>query len=137
MEYPPRYAVLLSKQVDPAHFTVIRHTVHGTRPYSYKTTRYGIRNMQHSVDDKPAAIKYWLADGTLISHQWYRYGVKHRDNDRPSEYFPRLKRMYWCRNGARHRDGDRPAVMNTDSYVMKWYRYGIQQAPMSDARYDY
>ena len=122
----PRYAVLLSEQVDPAHFTVTRQLMRyaNYKPYLHKTTRH-VRNMIHSVDDKPAVIRCYPTDKTLKSCQWYKYDVVHRDNDRPSDYFHYMSRMAWCRNGDLHRDGDRPAVMNTDSGRCTWYRHGI------------
>ena len=127
----PRYAVLLSEQVDPAHFTVTRHTTFTYRSYvyEYKTTRY-VRNMLHSVDDNPAVIRHYPASA-FYSYDWYRYGVAHRDNDRPSRYSTCVRLgvgMTWSRNGALHRDGGRPAVMRAQSVgvIMGWFLHDVR-----------
>ena len=60
---------------------------------------------------------------------WYRYGVYHRDGDRPAVVKSSGTRS-WHRNGALHRGDDLPASVATLSFnvtviQMRWYRNGV------------
>ena len=61
---------------------------------------------------------------------WYRYGVYHRDGDRPA-VITRNGTRSWHRNGALHRGDDLPASVATLSpdhgavIQIKWYRNGV------------
>ena len=58
---------------------------------------------------------------------WYRYGVRHRDGDRPAVINYNGTRA-WHRNGVFHRDADLPAlvIIGTGVIDMHWYRNGVE-----------
>ena len=63
---------------------------------------------------------------------WYRYGVCHRDGDRPASV-RRDGHREWHRNGVLHRDGDLAALVSHGyrgggggGVSMHWYRNGTQ-----------
>ena len=60
---------------------------------------------------------------------WYRYGVCHRDGDRPA-LVKRSGSRSWYKNGVLHRDDDLPAVVFVSSLhgvgiQMRWYLNGV------------
>ena len=62
---------------------------------------------------------------------WYRYGVRHRDGDRPA-VIKSIGTREWYRNGAPHRDdADLPALVSILTHVitvieMVWCRNGVE-----------
>ena len=95
-------------------------------------------DLYHSLNDEPAFI---MDDGSII--EWYRYGKKHRDNDKPAvimkksvikdewavddeNYFEEENEnsliYIWYLEGVIHRDGDKPARIEED--CQEWYIYG-------------
>ena len=99
-----------------------------------------LNNRFHSFDDQPAVVY-----GEQIK-MWYKYGLKHRDGDKPAHFSATIKyyknghkhrdgdlpavicpdmSMHWYRNGTRHRDGDQPAIVYT-SGVKYWYWNGFK-----------
>lgn len=95
------------------------------------TTIY-YNDMYHSLNDEPA---FSIDNGSII--EWYKYGKKHRDNDKPAVIMKKsvIKDKWavddedddslisiWYQNELIHRDGDKPAYIDDD--CQKWYING-------------
>jgi hypothetical protein len=81
-------------------------------------SHYWYKNgLRHREDDKPSVI---CADG---SRYWYKNGFIHRDGDEPAIIFQNGTRL-WYKKGLRHREDDKPSVMCADGSCM-WYKNGV------------
>lgn len=65
----------------------------------------------HSMNDEPSlTIASW--SGKVVEQKWYRFGLLHRDNDKPATIDSNVK--VWMMYGVCTRGGDRPAVVFED-----------------------
>jgi hypothetical protein len=71
----------------------------------------------HSFNDMPC--KLWNEDE---AKEWYRHGMRHRDNDQPAIIYLYAKKE-WYQNGELHRDNDQPAGIYLD-VKKEWYQHG-------------
>jgi antitoxin component YwqK of YwqJK toxin-antitoxin module len=84
----------------------------------------------HSFMGQPAFIYY--KDGQIITQEWHKKGVIHRDGDLPAiiEYnnSGKVIEKYYYKKGEFHRDGDLPAYIKYDNNgkvtCQEYYRNG-------------
>jgi hypothetical protein len=87
-----------------------------TKVESKYKTKYILPNGKpHSNYDQPGIVNQ---NGLKI---WYRYGLCHRDDDKPGVTHPEYQS--WYSYGCLHRDGDMPAVIYS-SGNRSWYKNG-------------
>ena len=60
----------------------------------------------HSFNDEPAII----IPGSFDCKEWYRFGKRHRDHDKPALIYSDGSKQWWV-NGKCHRDHDQPAII--------------------------
>jgi len=92
-----------------------------------------------SINDK-SAIDLMTLNNKIFSKRWYKNGILHRDNDKPtilekitSETHFRL--ITWHQNGVLHRDNNKPSYLefwgNGEIAIASWYNKGIMVANLN------
>jgi hypothetical protein len=81
----------------------------------------------HGLMGHPADVWHNIR-GTLVSQNWYKKGIHHRDKDLPASigYVDEITTSrHWVKNGIQHRDNDRPAEIHnsTDGRILLQYWY--------------